>query len=206
MSKNAAKKKKIAKKTTSERTIKARPIPIPAVVRTRLERTLLSLGGSKVIWQDSDPQVALIAAQGQLFPQSVELRPGPPHYCHANAADLWARTPDRYKLVTGYALSDDTWWDHSWVIEGKTLLETTGRFERYFGVALVPFLAHKFWFDNVYVPACRNGAPPDIWKHRPGLVDIAQQILRLPPEEVFRQVHANEELLCACPSSYRSAT
>jgi hypothetical protein len=172
-------------------------IPIPTEVRARLERTLLALGGSRIVWQGSDPQAALIAAKGQLFPQSVQMRAGTPNRCHTNAADLWATGTDRYQLVTGYALSGDRWVSHSWVVEGDTLVETTHRFDRYFGVALHPFLAVKFWFENVYDPVCRGGEPSDFWKGRLGVLTIVNEFHRLPRMEACRQLVALEMGRCA---------
>jgi hypothetical protein len=176
--------KKSAKKTTSERNTKPRPVPIPTEVRIRLERSLLTLGGAKIVWQDSDPHAALVAAKGQLFPQPVQLRHGMPNRCHTNAADLWAGAPDKYQLVTGYALSGDRWVSHSWVVEGETLVETTYRFDRYFGVTLHPFLALKFWFENVYEPVCRDGEPPDFWEGRFGVLELIAKMRQMPQEEV----------------------
>ncbi len=116
------------------------------------------------------------------------MRSGEPHQCHANAADLWAREPDRYQLVTGYALNGDRWLAHSWVVEDDTLHEPTHRFDRYFGVALVPFLALKFWFENVYDRECREGEPPDFREGRLGVLELVDKMRHVPQEEVFGQL------------------
>src|SRR5437879_2061496 len=83
----------IATKTESGR---PRPEATPARLRRRLERKLLAVGGSEVVWQGRDPHAALIAARGQLCTQRVRVRRGEPYRCHANAADRWATGTDRY--------------------------------------------------------------------------------------------------------------
>lgn len=61
--------------------------------------------------------------------------------CHSNSACLAEHFPNKYKIVTGYALSDDLVWRcHSWVIEtikGKTqIIETTKKRLKYYGYVL----------------------------------------------------------------------
>jgi hypothetical protein len=166
---------------------KQEPITVPAAVRKRLEARLLSLGGSRVIWEAPDPEAALIADQGQPFSQRVRMRRGEPSRCHANAAELWAGAADRYQLVTGYALSGDRWVSHSWVIDGDTLYETTHRFDRYFGVVLPPLGALKFWMENVFVHDYPGGdAPPEYWESRPGVLALVREIVRRPRGESNR--------------------
>jgi hypothetical protein len=177
---------------------KRQPKTTPARVRKSLEEKLLALGGSKVIWQGYDPQAALIVARGQLFSQRVRTRRGEPHRCHGNAAELWASGIDRYQLVTGYALSGGKWVSHSWVVEGKSLYETTHRFDRYFGVVLPPLLAHKFWFENFYVQQYPDGAPPaEFWENRPGIVSLGRTVAAMPHEEWVRLMRAQSRGHCA---------
>jgi hypothetical protein len=177
--------------STNKTAKKRRPKTTPARVRKRLEDKLLSLGGSKVIWQGNDPHATLIAARGQVFPQRVRMRRGDPNRCHANAAEIWAGATDKYQLVTGYALSNDHWSSHSWVIDGKTLYETTHRFDRYFGVVLVPFLALKFWFENFFPYCCPDKQPPPgFWEEYPGIVALSETLAKLPPKEFYRVMTA----------------
>jgi hypothetical protein len=148
---------------------KSQPKSTPASVRKRLEGKLLSLGGSKVFCRGKDPEAKLIADKGCLFTQRVRMRRGAPHRCHGNAADLWAHGIDKYQLVTGY----------TWVIGGKTLYETTHRFDRYFGVVLGKFQALYYWMANCFTSdrAVWN-APRKFWNDRPGTLDLCVQVTR----------------------------
>jgi hypothetical protein len=143
-----------------------------------------------VLWRSHDPQAAVIAAQGRPFTLPVRMRRGEPNCCHGNAADLWARDPEKYQLVTGYALSDDGLWrSHSWVVDDRHLYETTCRCERYFGAALGPLLAWKFWFENFCLDRFRDGGlPPSYLEDRPGLRDVMRAATALPPDELFRRL------------------
>jgi hypothetical protein len=128
----------------------------------------------------------------------VRRRRGEPHRCHANAAELWATAPDRYALVTGYALRSGRWVSHSWVVDSNTLYETTCRYERYFGAALPPLLAYKFWFENVFaVDYPDRDTPPGFWESRPGIVALIPVIGQMPREEFFRRMAAWQRGLAA---------
>jgi len=49
------------------------------------------------------------------------------------------------RIVTRYALSDDGMWrQHSWVLVGERLVETTEEREQYFGVVLSDGEAEEF--------------------------------------------------------------
>lgn len=95
-----------------------------------------------------DPHANLILSHGQLLMLPVKMRRGKHNRCHGNAADIWARSPDKYQLVTGYGLNDKIWRSHTWVVDGKFIYETTTSRERYFGVVLEPGAATKFWLAN----------------------------------------------------------
>jgi hypothetical protein len=168
-----------------------RPRAIPARRpdwQPRLERKLLAIGGSAVVWPDSDTHAPLIAAGGRTFAGAVRMRPGEPHRCHANAADLWATGIDRYGLVTGYALSRGRWLSHSWVAEGDTLWETTHRFDRYFGVILPPLAAVAFWAQNAYAPNYHGvELPPAFWAARPGVLDLMRRFVETRGYTVSRE-------------------
>jgi superfamily II DNA or RNA helicase len=162
-----------------------------------VNRYLLPLGGSGVIWHPPGPIAALILARGEPFPQRVRMRRGEPSRCHANAAALWAGATDTYRLVTGYALSDDHWWSHSWVVDETHLYETTHRFERYFGAVLPPLLALKFWWENVLLDRYPDGEePPEYWEDHPGVWALTAQVAES-PEEFKRLTRAYFKGRCA---------
>jgi len=183
----------------SKKSKKRQVSTIPAQPHPELEGKLLALGGSKVLWQGSDPHADLVAAKGHLFSQPVQLRPGEPNRCHVNTAKLWEGAKGAYQLVTGYALSGDQWVSHSWVVDDKNLYETTHRFDRYFGVVLPVFLALHFWFSNVYKYYFPDReAPSSFWDEHPGIVYLARQMGQRPQQELFRQMEAELEGGNAC--------
>jgi hypothetical protein len=67
---------------------------------------------------------------------------------------LYARNPRRFRIVTGYALSDDGLWrQHSWLhdtagFRRRHTIETTERRIRYFGVWLDEDEARAFVVGN----------------------------------------------------------
>jgi hypothetical protein len=89
--------------------------------RGRLATRFLGLGGDRVLVEKQDPHLRDVLARGRLFPQRVQRCPGYRHECHANAAGIWSGAVNKFQLVTGFALSDKTWWSHSWVVSGETL-------------------------------------------------------------------------------------
>jgi hypothetical protein len=140
------------------------PTPTPEEFHATLEAKLLAIGGTGVVWQDHEPHLALLVASGRLFEESVTLKKGRKSQCHTNAAGMWSRDVDYNQLATGYALNDDGLWrQHSWVISGKTLYETTTPRTKYFGVILEGTPAMDFWFTN-YVMVEFPGLL-DYWKN-----------------------------------------
>ena len=58
-----------------------------------------------------------------------------------------------YRLVTGYALSDDGLWrQHSWVMDDQVIYETTVKRTQYYGFVLDPAEAVRFWVTNFLLP------------------------------------------------------
>jgi hypothetical protein len=58
---------------------------------------------------------------------------------------LWLESPERFQIVTGYALSDDGLWRrHTWALEGERVIETTEPRVLYFGVRLEKEGAARF--------------------------------------------------------------
>lgn len=76
--------------------------------------------------------------------------------CHSNSAYLYKRNPEKYQIITGYALSDDLVWRcHSWVVEslknGKfKVVETTEPRIEYYGYILNDEEALEFVYNNTY--------------------------------------------------------
>ena len=109
---------------------------------TKLEQKLLSMDGYMVVPR-REPDQDEILSRGRLWSgYNVRVIKGTLRNCHGNVDELWRINPERYRIATGWALSDDGLWrQHSWIIEGRTLIETTIPRERYFGFVLTPLEA-----------------------------------------------------------------
>lgn len=92
--------------------------------------------------------------RGEFFGKTDKFVKGRPINCHQNSALLADKYPEKYQLVTGYALSDDSLWRcHSWLLEknkkGKEIVvETTEPRIAYYGYKLTKEELQKFLFDN----------------------------------------------------------
>lgn len=114
-----------------------------------LKQKLLTIGGNRVIWRGREPHLKKILDHGQLFKHRVKRHWMIPGQCHRNAAKLWGKDVSGTTIVTGYARYGEFWQQHSWVLKGDRLVETTFRVDDYFGVALDEFTALKFWAENL---------------------------------------------------------
>jgi hypothetical protein len=119
-------------------------------VWSRLEETLLNLGGQNVVWPGSEPELAALVTRGCPWEQSVVILSKLGHRFPQEAALLWASDPQNMTLVTGYGLGEDGCWrQHSWVIARNRLCETDARRQQYFGVSLTEEEAVLFWFRHI---------------------------------------------------------
>jgi len=176
---------------------KCQQTKIPLELRKLLEDKLLPLGGSWVSWHEEDPDIAEIADRGQLFLQPVQMRLGEPRQPHRNSAKLWANAMDRYKLVSGYALSKDEWVGHSWVVDEKNIYETTNRHDRYFGIVLGTMTSLRFWIENVYYSHYPDDNPPDnFWDDHMNILELMHEIGPLTCEKIERLIMAESQGLC----------
>ncbi len=113
----------------------------------KLEQRLLSMGGDMVVprWE---PDQNKILSHGKLWTRDnikILIIGGTPSNCHGNVAKIWRSKPRQYRIATGWALSDDDLWrQHSWIIEERTIIETTTPREKYFGFELTPREAQQF--------------------------------------------------------------
>jgi len=104
---------------------------------TRLEQRLLSMGGEMVVPRQEPDQEDLLS-WGRLWSgDNVKVVTGTPCDCHGNVAELWRSNQKRYRIATGWALSEDGLWrQHSWIVDWRTIIETTIPREKYFGFVL----------------------------------------------------------------------
>ncbi|HAS8541320.1 TPA: hypothetical protein I7730_16170 [Vibrio vulnificus] len=127
---------------------------------TWLEKVLLSFSGDRFTKPSSpEDDINELLSSGLCYaPEDllVTSMPGEAHRCHANAAACWEANRETCLIVTGYALFNGTWMQHSWLMsydpysgDEATLIETTEKADDYFGIILTPeqceeFLKHNF--------------------------------------------------------------
>jgi hypothetical protein len=106
----------------------------------RLCSHLLGIGGDRVVVFHDDLELCEpFVAQGKVLSyKKLRITGGEERECHRNCAALWLRNPGKYKIGTGFGLSEDqTWRRHSWIVTSTgDLIETTLAREVYFGIML----------------------------------------------------------------------
>jgi len=102
---------------------------------------LLGIGGDRVVVplnEDMGFCKALVDI-GKVTPyKKLHTKNGEERECHRNTASLWLNNKTKYRIATGFGLSDDnTWRSHSWIIttDGDLIETTIGR-DVYFGIVL----------------------------------------------------------------------
>lgn len=113
-----------------------------------LKKKLLAIDGERVIWPGADPHLAQLVSEGRLFHEPVTVRRGEPHRCHENTAKLWGKDTAHIQIATGYALIEDTWITHSWALREGRLVDSIGKWDKYYGVVLDQDQAIQFFFGN----------------------------------------------------------
>ncbi|MCW4011057.1 MAG: hypothetical protein NWF05_10640 [Candidatus Bathyarchaeota archaeon] len=113
-----------------------------------LQDILLSLGGDWVALQP-EPDLEDLVTKGQLIQGKVIFKPMAPCKCHSNCAQLWNKQPKTLRIATGWALSTDgIWRQHTWLLKGKAIIETTKPRSTYYGIILGNKEANNFWWVN----------------------------------------------------------
>lgn len=113
--------------------------------RRAVLQKLSAIGGIGMVYMP-DPDLALLAENGRSFsPSNRVMALGRPNQCHSNVGRLFTRGRVD-SIVVGYALpSDDFMWrQHTWGLKDGHLVETTYKYEKYFGVELTTAQAKKF--------------------------------------------------------------
>jgi len=121
----------------------------PELIPLRLK--LLSIGGLEIVPRE-ELDVEKILSRGKLIEKPVKLTGDPSSRCHSNSARIWYNNQDDCRIVTGWALSDDGLWrQHTWVIVGDDLLETTSERLKYFGFILNEMESLNFAYSNTCI-------------------------------------------------------
>jgi hypothetical protein len=124
--------------------------PTPLVTASfALEKTLLGLGGKlAMVYDDAE----FILSRGRMItPKKVKFKKGQPRESHLNTSLAYLALYPAYQIVTGYALSaSGLWARHSWLqAHGGVILETTGKWKRYFGAPLDEKDTAKFVWGEI---------------------------------------------------------
>jgi len=110
-----------------------------------LRERLLEQGGERVMFLFPEPDIVLILEHGSLFNTDglrmqtggLHVERGDPHLPDENTARLWWQSQGRIRFGSGYALLESGLWvKHWWGLEVGRIVETTVRFQLYFGVVL----------------------------------------------------------------------
>lgn len=104
-----------------------------------LAARLLALGGRALVAPPGrEPHLRLLLGRGRVFDgANAKARRGRAGDCHGNVARLWLRRLADFTVGVGYALSDDGLWrQHSWLLDGARVHETTEPRVLYFGCEL----------------------------------------------------------------------
>src|SRR5262249_6839610 len=115
-----------------------------------LEARLLGIGG-KTVARMPDPDIGFLLARGEVFNgRKVKKVSGQAHRCHENVALHHLLSRGRLQICTGYSLSEDgLWCRHSWLHDGRRVLETNVARCVYFGVRLDPVETARFVLGEV---------------------------------------------------------
>jgi hypothetical protein len=138
--------------------------------RDRLAARLLDAGGERVVWQEPEPYLDALLHRGDFLDCPVRRRRGRRNRCHANSARIWAGDSVKYRLVTGFALGGGCWRQHSWVLAGSVIHETTAVNEKYFGVVLTDEEALEVWWCEAMLRDSQRlvDVPLEVWDRYPG--------------------------------------
>ncbi len=111
-----------------------------------LRRRLLAVGGEEVVLAREPHLEALLARPNVWKRAKARTIAGKTNDCHRNVARAWRKSPKRCRIVTGWVLDGDdvVWRQHSWILRGDELCETTGPRQIYYGVILDDAEAQRF--------------------------------------------------------------
>jgi hypothetical protein len=126
-------------------TLKQNPKLIP------LHTKLLEHGGNFAVLPVVEDDLDKLMEKGAILTFPVKLKKMAACACHRNAADLYRKNRRRYRIATGYGLSDDGLWrQHSWAIDTyeKCIVETTTERLKYFGFVMDKAECEEFEFNN----------------------------------------------------------
>lgn len=119
-----------------------------------LKEKLLSFAGETTCFPWYNSNVDTIINRGQIwYGDKLSHIKGEPSQCHSNSSLIWMSNKDKYRIATGYALTEDGMWrEHTWLIENKPrqnkVIETTSKRILYFGFVLTKEECESFYENN----------------------------------------------------------
>ena len=117
----------------------------------RLKEKLLSIGGDNAkLGLDTEEEQNRMLNNGRLYDEEINFVNGITSQCHRNVSDRYQKSAEHgFKIVTGYALSNGDWLQHSWGFNKNCVIETTKiKFDAYYGYELTPEESDEFCFSN----------------------------------------------------------
>jgi hypothetical protein len=109
-----------------------------------LQERLLSLAGDWVALQD-EPDLKALLERGRVFNGKIFLMHMKQCKCHRNCAEFWEKNQKNFKIATGWALSEEgIWRQHTWLLRGNAIVETTMKRIMYYGIVLDGIEASNF--------------------------------------------------------------
>lgn len=122
-----------------------------------LRTKILSFGGEEVCLPYIEDDLDLILHDSQFwYGDHAIFKKGIPSRCHQNIACYFLNNPEKMKICTGYALSDDGMWrQHTWGLrtyktKDDVIIESTVPRVAYYGTVLSTEDAHKFANEVLY--------------------------------------------------------
>lgn len=120
-------------------------------MKEKLIEKLLARGGMRVDMPSIEEDLVKLIERGRLSnTMNIEFMKGRPSQCHENASLLWEANQRLCLIVTGYALLDGVWCQHSWCERDTVVVETTTKREVYFGYEMTPEECDEFYFNNAW--------------------------------------------------------
>lgn len=120
----------------------------PIALRDRLRGYCLAGVGEQIDRKDA---YAKLLSRGQLFDLPVRLIAGSTGECHQNSLRYWADRPAECSVATGYTVDPEAgmWHQHSWIVQGGEILETTPLRGLYYGYVLSDVEAFTFFHFEI---------------------------------------------------------
>lgn len=117
----------------------------------KLNTRLLSVGGDDVkLGLDTEEEQKRMLNDGRIYSEKINFVSGESNQCHRNVSDRYRKfSKNGFKIVTGYALNNGVWLQHSWGFNDNEIIETTKiKFTTYYGYELTSEESNDFCFSN----------------------------------------------------------